>query len=126
MDWRSLALREGMALPCDDMDLWKLAPINDISTFGILLLLRSSAACTSCNGHAHAACCSSSVSPPRMVLRSSDATCQETKFAILMAFVHPEHRALSVLVCQRTLALWLRKNDETKRPGRVTSTQAAQ
>ena len=63
---RSLALRdEAMAL-CDEavvlMLLWKLAPINDISTFGILLLLRSSAACTSCNGHAHAACCSSS--PP--------------------------------------------------------------
>ena len=51
---RSLALRdEAMALcdPALDMDLWKLAPINDISTFGILLLLRefSSAACTSCN-----------------------------------------------------------------------------
>ena len=39
MDWRSLALREGMALPCDDMDLWKLAPINDISTFGSLVML---------------------------------------------------------------------------------------
>ena len=39
MDWRSLALREGMALPCDDMDLWKLAPINDISTFGSLVIL---------------------------------------------------------------------------------------
>ena len=39
MDWRSLALREGMALPCDDMDLWKLAPINDISTFGSLEIL---------------------------------------------------------------------------------------
>ena len=38
---RSLALREGMALPCDDMDLWKLAPINDILTFGgFVILLR--------------------------------------------------------------------------------------
>ena len=51
MDLRSLALREGMALPCDDMDLWKLAPINDIL---------DNAACTSCNsGSAHAVCCSS-------------------------------------------------------------------
>ena len=36
---RSLALRdEAMALcdPAVDMLLWKLAPINDISTFGIL------------------------------------------------------------------------------------------
>ncbi len=35
MDLRSLALRdEAMALwlaPCDDMDLWKLAPMSDIS-----------------------------------------------------------------------------------------------
>ena len=34
MDWRSLRLRDGaMALcyPAVDMDLWKLAPINDIS-----------------------------------------------------------------------------------------------
>ena len=40
---RSLALRdEAMAL-CDeavvDMLLWKLAPINDISTFGSLVIL---------------------------------------------------------------------------------------
>ena len=40
---RSLALRdEAMALcdPALDMDLWKLAPINDISTFGSLVILR--------------------------------------------------------------------------------------
>ena len=33
------ACGEAMA-PCDDMDLWKLAPINDISTFGSLVILR--------------------------------------------------------------------------------------
>ena len=39
---RSLALRdEAMALcdPAVDMLLWKLAPINDISTFGSLVIL---------------------------------------------------------------------------------------
>ena len=47
---RSLALRdEAMALcdPAVDMLLWKLAPINDISTFGNTAAL--AAACTSCN-----------------------------------------------------------------------------
>ena len=42
MDLRSLALRdEAMALcgSAVDMDLWKLAPINDISTFGSLVIL---------------------------------------------------------------------------------------
>ena len=52
---RSLALRdEAMALcdPAVDMLLWKLAPINDISTFGILdtaaLALRRAQAATPC------------------------------------------------------------------------------
>ena len=48
---RSLALRdEAMALcdPAVDMLLWKLAPINDISPFGSLVILLRSAACTSC------------------------------------------------------------------------------
>ena len=31
MDLRSLALRDEAMAPCDDMLLWKLAPINDIS-----------------------------------------------------------------------------------------------
>ena len=97
---RSLALRdEAMALcdPAVDMLLWKLAPISDIS---------DNAACTSCNsGHAHALCCSlAATSPPRKVLRSSDATCQTHKIGKLMAFVRPEHRACSILVCQYTLA----------------------
>ena len=50
---RSLALRDEAVALCDpavDMDLWKLAPINDISTFGSLVYCcASSAACTSCN-----------------------------------------------------------------------------
>jgi hypothetical protein len=56
--------------PAVDMLLWKLAPINDIS---------DNAACTGCNT-GHAVCCSlAAVSPPRKVLRSSDATCQRLK-----------------------------------------------
>ena len=79
---RSLALRdEAMALcdPAVDMLLWKLAPINDISTFGSLVILLCDVhKLQFC--HAHAVCCSlAAVSPPRKVLRSSDATCQRLK-----------------------------------------------
>ena len=75
---RSLALRdEAMAL--DEavvlMLLWKLAPINDISTFASLVILLRQL----CGVHklqCQAVCCSlAAVSTPRKVLRSSD-TCQ--------------------------------------------------
>ena len=76
---RSLALRdEAMALcdPAVDMLLWKLAPINDISTFGSLVILLCDVhKLQFC--HAHAVCCSlaavSSPESPFAVARSSDA-----------------------------------------------------
>ena len=72
IDWRSLALRDEAIALCDpavDMVLWKLAPINDIL---------DNAACTSCNS-GQLCCRLAAVSPPRKVLRSSDATCQRHK-----------------------------------------------
>ena len=93
---RSLALRDEAIALCDEavvlMLLWKLAPINDISTFGSLVILLRSAVCTSCNsGHAHAVCCSlaavSSPESPFAVARSSDA------IYIYTTKTHPEFRA---------------------------------
>ena len=63
MDWRSLALRDEAMAPCDDMLLWKLAPINDIQC-GVHKLQFC---------HAHAVCCSlAAVSP----LRAKDTKLQ--------------------------------------------------